>query len=142
MKPVVVGVDGSDAAKPALDWALAEAKLRGVPLRVVHAWHYAYATGLPFTPVVNEQELVEQAACQMLDELVEGIDASGLVDPIERRLVIGRAATALILQSEEAELVVVGARGLGGFKELVMGSVSSQVVHHASCPVVVVKASP
>jgi nucleotide-binding universal stress UspA family protein len=141
VKPIVVGIDGSDGSRAALAWAVEEARLRRAPVCALHAWHHSYATGLPFAPDAGQQEAIEAAACQLLDEIVDAADASDLVAPIERRLVLGGAATALIVQSDDAELVVVGARGLGGFLGLVMGSVSSQVVNHAHCPVVVVKPS-
>ena len=73
-----------------------------------------------------------------MNRIVVGVDGSDLATPIEKKLVQCGAATALLLAAEDADLVVVGARGLGGFRRLMLGSVSAQVTHHAPCPVVVV----
>ena len=142
MNRIVVGVDGSKGSQLALDWAVNEARLRGAQLSVLHAWHVQYFCGYPLAPQPPvDPELFENAAHQILDEMVDAIDASGLATPIEKKLVQSGAATALLLAAENADLVVMGARGLGGFMGLLLGSVSNQVTHHASCPVVVVPES-
>jgi nucleotide-binding universal stress UspA family protein len=141
MNRIVVGVDGSKGSQLALDWAANEARLRGAQLCVVHAWHPQYGTGYMFTPVVGP-EVFENAARQVLNEMVDAIDTSDLAHPIEKRLAQCGAATALIGAGKDADLVVVGARGLGGFVGLLVGSVSQQVTHHAPCPVVVVPEFP
>lgn len=138
MNRIVVGVDGSKGSQLALDWAVNEARLRGAQLCVVHAWHAQYATGSLFAPAPFDPEVFESTAQQILNEMVDAIDASDLAQPIEKRLVQGGAATALLDAGKDADLLVVGARGLGGFMELLVGSVSHQVTHHAPCPVVVV----
>ena len=138
MNRIVVGVDGSKGSQLALDWAVNEARLRGAQLCVLHAWHEPYVSGYPLAPTPAAPLIFEDAAHQVLDEMVDSIDASGLAAPIEKKLVQSGAATALLLAAENADVVVVGARGLGGFMGLMLGSVSVQVTHHASCPVVVV----
>ena len=148
MTGIVVGLDGSEGSVRALAWAVAEARLRGAPLTVVHAWIQmlggsvfggaAFGGEYPVTPMAYDVEVFEKAGQQMLDEAVDAIDTTGLVREVERRLVQGGAASALLDASKDADLLVVGARGVGGFLGLLLGSVTTQVMHHASCPVVVV----
>lgn len=136
---IVVGVDGSEAANGALGWAIAEARLRNAVVEVVHAWHYPYVamTGFPVSEAAIES--VEEGAGATLDAVVAGAAAGGV--ELEKRLVSGPPATALLEAAEDAELIVVASRGHGGFAGLLLGSVSQQVVHHAPCPVVVVPAT-
>ena len=138
MKPIVVGVDGSENSKCALRWALEEARLRGTGLEIVHAWNPTYATPFPLTPVAYDPDIYEKAAHEVLAEMLESVDTSGLSGPVETKLVESNAATALLSAGRDAELLVVGARGTGGFLGLVLGSVAQQVTSHAPCPVVVV----
>jgi nucleotide-binding universal stress UspA family protein len=143
MKGIVVGVDGSEASTHALMWAAAEARVRGAALTVVHAWHPPFiGGGYPLVPVIYDLELYEKSAQQVLDEAVDAIDPTGLTGGVVGQLVEGAAASALLAASQDADLVVVGARGVGGFLDLLIGSVSMQVTHHASCPVVVVPVRP
>jgi nucleotide-binding universal stress UspA family protein len=140
---IVVGVDSSDGAKEALRFALEEARLRHATLRVVHAWQYGYigVTGLEgFSPVVGAdlgelRRTAEVALDATLQEVVP--DAEGI--EIERRVVEGAAATVLVDESRQADLLVVGSRGHGGFAGLLLGSVGQQCAQHAACPVVIVR---
>jgi nucleotide-binding universal stress UspA family protein len=141
---IVVGVDGSQASKEALSWALAEARLRGDTVVAVHAWTPPYMTpaALPggLVPPVDDNvtEAIRKAAEELLAQTVSEAAADDLT--IEQRLVEGPAATALIEAASGAELLVVGSRGHGGFAGLLLGSVSQQVADHAPCPVVIVRA--
>lgn len=136
---VVVGIDGSTGARNALRWAIAEARYRGAVLDVIHAWHPPYLGGHPYAVPAPDPDLYEGAARQVLHEAVAAEDTHGLAQPVEEILTLaGSAASALLEASKGADLVVVGSRGLGGFGELLLGSVSHQVAHHATCPVVVV----
>ena len=141
---VVVGVDGSAGSGQALKWAVAEARLRGAPLTVVHAWHQtspvSFVGGYLGTPMLYDVDLFEKAAQQVLDEAVDSVDTTGLADPVVRKVIQDGASAALVGASSDADLLVVGARGVGGFPGLLVGSVTTQVTHHASCPVVVVPA--
>ena len=130
---VVVGVDGSEDSLRALCWAAKEARIRGARLRLVRAWSYADQPEGGFDPSYDEE-----AARRMLDESVSrlGTDSTGL--EIERRVVCDLPARALLDAAADADLLVVGSRGLGGFQGLLLGSVSQQVVHHAPCPIVIV----
>jgi nucleotide-binding universal stress UspA family protein len=138
MNGIVVGIDGSEGSDSALAWAATEARLRGSTLTVVHAWHPAYVGGYPIAPMLLDLELYEKSAQQLLDEAVDAVDTTGLHGELKRTLVQSGAAAALLAASKHADLVVVGARGVGGFLGLLIGSVTTQVTHHASCPVVVV----
>ena len=104
----------------------------------VHAWRYPYADSGFYAPVVD-LELVEKSAAELLDHADRGVDTSGLPSPVERRIVPGPGAAAIIAAADDDALVVVGSRGLGGFKGLLLGSVSDQLTLHASCPVVVLR---
>ena len=136
---VVVGIDGSTGARQALRWAIAEARFRGAVLDVVHAWHPPYLGGHPYAVPVPDPDLYEGAARQVLHDALAAEDVTGLSRPVEEILTLaGSAASALLEASKGADLIVVGSRGLGGFGELLLGSVSHQVAHHATCPVVIV----
>jgi nucleotide-binding universal stress UspA family protein len=147
---IVVGIDGSQASKDALSWAVAEARLRGDRVVAIHAWtqpfpaSFAYPTaaafpGVPITPVDDDlAEAMRRGSEELLAEAVSEVQAGDVT--IERRLVEGPAASALIEAANGAELLVVGSRGHGGFTELLLGSVSQQVANHAPCPVVIVRA--
>lgn len=140
---IVVGVDGSPGARTALEWAAAEARLRGSRLRVVHAWHLpaaAYGSGGFVPPVgINWEDDLEQAARAGLAQALD--DTGALLDGIEveRHVDEGSAAVVLTEAAADADLLVVGSRGLGGFKELLLGSVGHQCAQHAPCPVVIVR---
>ena len=130
---VVVGVDGSEGARRALQWAAEEARLRGARLRAVHVWSYLNQAGEAFDPTYGDDD-----ARRFLDEAVAGLgdDAVGL--EIERTAVCDLPARGLLDSAGDADLLVVGARGMGGFRGLLLGSVSQQVAQHAPCPVVIV----
>ena len=144
MSTIVVGVDHSAGAKEALRFALEEAKLRRATLRAVHAWHFRYEgwTGLEagLRPIVADElhELRDAAAAALDSTLREAIPDTAGVE-VEPRAVEGAPAAVLVEESRDADLLVVGSRGLGGFAQLLLGSVSQQCAHHAECPVVIVR---
>lgn len=144
MSMVVVGVDHSDGAKAALRFALEEARLRQATLRAVHAWQYAYvgAPGIEraLTYGGADAEALRSAAEAALDATLQEVGADSGVE-IERRVVQGAPAAVLVDESRGADLLVVGSRGLGGFAQLLLGSVSHQCAHHAECPVVIVRST-
>lgn len=136
---IVVGVDGSDSSRRALWWALDEARARRAALDVVHAWHMPYAGGLPFAAAPGlDPSLFEGVAREVLDAAIDAEDTNGLAASMRRILACGGPASSILNAAQGATLVVVGSRGLGGFKGLLLGSVSNQVAHHTPCPVVVV----
>ena len=133
---VVVGVDGSDDSAHALRWALVDARVRGAVAAVVHAWHPPYS--LSFSAAAVDFPAFEDAATRLLDRVVDAVEPEFRDVPIERVLVSGSPTDALLGAAQDAEVVVVGGRGVGGFRGLLLGSVSQQLAHHAPCPVVVV----
>ena len=138
MGRIVVGVDHSDGARRALEWAVAEARLRAATVEAVHVWQLPYFLSTPLGDLPIERGDLEESAQAELDGVVDGVDASGLSEPIARTVAVGNPAGVLVEAASDAELLVVGARGHGGFSGLLLGSVSQQVVHHAPCPVVIV----
>ena len=135
---VIVGFDGSDNSGHALRWGLAEARRWEVPLIIVRTWE--------FTPL-----LVATGAPTDLDELAARVDAHARgevaellgVEPddvdVRLEVVEGPPAKVLTEAGGPGDLLVLGSRGLGGFKELMLGSVSRQVSLHARCPVVIIR---
>jgi nucleotide-binding universal stress UspA family protein len=141
MSGIVVGVDGSDGSKQALEWAAAEAKLRELPLTVLLAWHipsglYAGGAWTALTPELKED--VERRANQRLEETCAAVGSA--LDGLEVKcsVVRGLAPQALIEAAQKATMLVVGTRGHGGFVGLLLGSVSQQCAHHSPCPIVIV----
>jgi len=138
---ILVGFDGSDAARAALGFGLEEAKLRETRLRIVCAWDYplpGYMGGgfEPPGPRLDASDF-ERVANEGIDGALETIDGGPAVE-VERRVRRGPGAAVLLEEAREAALLVVGSRGHGGFTGLLLGSVSQQCVAHAPCPVVVV----
>ncbi len=138
---VVVGVDGSDTSRRALDWALDEARARGGWVEVVHSWMLPASYGYP-TLVVPDLSIYEEAAEAVVAELLDHADTSGMSRPISKVIVGGTSTSGLLAaRSADAELLVVGSRGIGGFAGMVVGSVAHHLAHHATCPLVVLPAS-
>lgn len=135
---VVVGLDGSKSSSKALEWAAAEADLRGARLRAVRTWALPSFAELPYPTPASLAQVPIQARAALHNQLSEvlGPDRASLVEAVVRE---GRPAEALIDAAADADLIVVGSRGHGGFAGLLLGSVSSQVVHHAHCPVTIVR---
>lgn len=142
MSGILVGVDGSDHSRRALDWAMREAALRHVPLTVmtVHPHLARPATGIYWgVPDLPENSLDPDLAQATVQELVDEIAKEiAEIPELTVRVVIGDPAEELVKSSRDADLLVVGFRGSGEFAKLLMGSVSSKVAHHAACPVVVI----
>jgi nucleotide-binding universal stress UspA family protein len=143
MSGIVVGIDGSHHASHALEWAMAEAALRNADLTVitVNSVPAGYWTKQPVTQP-GDDERVAEARTAAEDAVSKAASALGENQPasVTVTALSGFPAQTLIKASEDSDLVVVGSRGGGGFGELVLGSISNQVVHHAKCPVVVVPA--
>ena len=138
--PVVVGVDGSALSSEAVGYAFEQASLRGVPLAVVYAWWIEFIEGVVVTTPGTPQwhEIRERQRLTVAESLAGWREKYPDVE-VEVHLEHGRPADALVANSERACLVVVGARGRGGFGGLLLGSVSHGVLHRARCPVAVVR---
>jgi nucleotide-binding universal stress UspA family protein len=143
MSGILVGIDGSDHAMRALEWAINEASLRHTPLTVLTV-HQAVAGYLGATvDDPGDSERTAQAREVAQDEtnrLLEKSDPKSVPPSVTVKAVTGLPAEQLLNAASAVDMVVVGSRGAGGFKRLLMGSVSTQVTLHAHCPVVVIPA--
>lgn len=139
MNTIVVGVDGSPGADGAVQLAAREARLRNARLRLVMAWHVpAVAYGGVGIAVVDAGAEYEDEARQSLKERVEQLEEDLAGITVEQVVREGRAASVLIEEASDAELLVVGSRGHGGFVGMLIGSVSNECAQHAPCPVIIV----
>ncbi len=141
MPGIIVGIDGSHHSTRALEWALKEAALQHAHLTVLTV-HSVPASPWTGNPVLLEGDADDQEKMLKATEELTLKAASQLgearPDSVTIRAISGYPAQELIEESRDADLVVVGSRGAGGFAKLMIGSVGSQVVEHAHCPVVVV----
>lgn len=140
MAGIVVGVDGSEHSLDALRWAATEARLRGATLRVVASFSTPLmSTG--YEVAVPDSADLSAASTTMLNAALDSVRSTGVLEGVDviTEVLEGHAGEQLIRLSENAELLVVGARGHGGFLGLLMGSVTTYVVNHSLCPVVVVR---
>lgn len=139
MAVIVAGVDGSEGSKEALRWALAEAALRGATVRAVCAWSLPIAFGGPYMPPQPYEgaELRDRAQA-LLDAAVDEVAGEDAPVAVARVVEQGSPADVLVRAAEDADLLVVGSRGHGGFAGLLLGSVSQQCAQHAPCAVVIV----
>jgi|HubBroStandDraft_1064217.scaffolds.fasta_scaffold79979_2 nucleotide-binding universal stress UspA family protein len=137
LETILVGADTSPGAAAALSWAVAEARLRGSHLRIVHV--------LPALRHVLSGSTGDEYYGQLQAEAETELDAALAAFPeleemsVTREIVFGNAAEVLVDASGGAALLVVGSRGLGGFAGVVLGSVSAHCAHLAHCPVVIVR---
>jgi nucleotide-binding universal stress UspA family protein len=133
---IVVGVDGSPDAARALAWAIDEAKRRDMTMVLVHGVEVGAIAASPYGGGAVLEQL-EASGKRLLEEAVAAVSAEGL--PFDCVMEIGSGAHALIEASRNADLVVVGSRGHGGFVGMLLGSVSNACTHHAHCPVVIIR---
>jgi nucleotide-binding universal stress UspA family protein len=140
MSGIVVGIDGSGNSQRALEWAMREAAIHHVPLTVltVHEAVRGFYGGVATYP--GDLELTEKAreAAQAETEKVLAALGGSRPESVTVTAVHGFVAEEIIKAGENADLIVLGQRGAGGFARMVMGSVSNQVVHHATVPVTIV----
>jgi nucleotide-binding universal stress UspA family protein len=141
MSGIIVGVDGSGHSQRALEWAMKEAAIRRTPLTVltVHEAVRGYYTSSPSVfpddPVRTEE--AQQAAEAEAKEVLAGLDGPH-PETVTVRAVHGFTVEELVNAGRDADMIVLGSRGAGGFSRLLMGSTASQVVQHAHCPVLIV----
>jgi len=142
MPGIIVGIDGSAHSARALEWAIKEGALQHAPVTVitVNSVPASPWTGNP-TVLAQDPEVLarlRQAAEDMTVKVTSQLNGER-PPSVTVRAINGFPARELIDASRDADLVVVGSRGAGGFARLLVGSVSGQVVHHAHCPVMVVR---
>jgi nucleotide-binding universal stress UspA family protein len=140
MPGIVVGFDGSGHSERSVEWAMKEAALRHAPVTVL-AVHPVAISAWTRAPIIypadqGDVDKARTAAQESVDKVASQL--GGERPTVTVRAISGVPAEELIKAGEDADLVVVGSRGSGGFGRLLLGSVSSQVTHHAPCPVVVV----
>jgi nucleotide-binding universal stress UspA family protein len=139
-RPVVVGVDGSPSSISAAEQAAAIAQARGLPLSLVHGYLHPRGYGsAPLEPYQGYPPPPPPHAEVMLDDLSKRLRSAHPGLDVTHKQLLGGGAATLIAESENAQLLVVGCRGHGGFAGLLLGSVSAQVVAHAHSPVLVVR---
>ena len=143
IEKIVVGVDGSDSSRNALRWAYDEAGHHGASLVVLTTWH---PPAMPMTPpygTLPPQDYGDQPrreALALLERFAAELEARSPAVDLRTSIEEGKnPSKVLIERSRDADLVVVGSRGYGGFAGMLLGSVSQHVVSHAACPVVVIR---
>lgn len=136
MPRIVVGIDGSEQAQRALLAAIEEARLRDATLTVIHVAPFPFDLSAPILAPQPTGAELRSRAVDLIDEALGLVDAGDL--DVERIALIGHAASELCEAARDADLLVIGSRGLGGFRGLLVGSVTQQVVAHAPCPILVV----
>lgn len=141
MPGIIVGVDGSSHSRRALEWAINEAAIRHTPLTVLTVQQVI--TGFWGAPVVypGDADLIEHARKVARDETdiaLGKLPAEARPPEVTVLAIAGIPAEEILEVARDADVIVVGSRGAGGFKKLLMGSVSTHVTHHAHCPVVVI----
>ena len=143
MPGIVVGIDGSDHSRHALEWAVSEAALRHAPLTVltVNQAVAGYGGGpVEYPGDPDRARHAEEEAQKLTDSVIAGVGAQSQPLSVSVQAVTGFPVEELLRASADADLIVVSSRGTGGFKRLRMGSVATQLTHHAHCPVVVIPA--
>jgi nucleotide-binding universal stress UspA family protein len=138
---IVAGVDGSPSSLSALRWAIHQASLTGATVDAVIAWHYpdlAASAGYGMAVAGVDLDFQEMAGKTVTDAISSTLSPDSDVR-VYPQVTEGLAAQVLLDASAGADLLVVGSRGHGGFAEALLGSVSQHCVHHARCPVVVIR---
>lgn len=130
---IVVGVDGSPQSVLALRWAGVLAPVMEANIRAVTAWEFDFPVGR-LTPTVPNPDRVAQNVCSSAVREALGAATSAAVEQVIRR---GSATKVLVDETQQAQLMILGSRGRGGFEGLLMGSVSTSVAEHARCPVLI-----
>lgn len=136
MGRIVVGIDPSEDSVRALRWAVEEAGLREAELELVHAYPTPEIAAMPAIVTMPSDEELRLGAEQIVERALAEVGGPAGV-PVRTTVRRGASARVLCDVAEGAELLVVGARGLGGFRGLLLGSVSQQVIAHAPCPVLI-----
>ena len=132
---IIVGIDDSANSRAALRWAIDNSTADDT-LVALNVWHTPATGG--FEMGMLDPAVFEEGARETLEAVVADVVADGERNRVQRIVVGGHAPSVLIAESREADLLVLGARGHGGFTGMLLGSVTNSVAHHAACPVVIV----
>ena len=140
VRRIVVGVDGSPSSRAALTWAVHQAELTGAMVEAVIVWHYP-VMAVPFAPVavLEEPDDFRTLATRTVSKVIAAVVDPASSVKVSSTVRQGIPADVLLDVARGADLLVVGSRGHGGFTEALLGSVSQHCVHHASCPVVIMR---
>lgn len=137
---IVVGIDGSAPSLTALEWALDQAELTGATVEAITCWEYPAFYSWEGGAIAPRE--FESAAGHTVEEAVDNaVDRRTSPPRVRTRVLQGHTAQVLVESAENANLLVVGSRGHGGFVGALLGSVSQKCAHHARCPVVIVHAA-
>lgn len=134
-KPIVVGVDGSELSLVALRTARRLADLLQCRIEAVTVWSYPVALAVP---IASSEWSPRVEAESILDDTVQEAFGEDLPEGLQKTVVSGQPVPVLVEASNDAEMLVLGSRGRGGFAGLLLGSVSSAAAAHAHCPVLIV----
>jgi nucleotide-binding universal stress UspA family protein len=144
MNEIVVGVDGSEESRGALAWAVEEGRLRQAPVLAIHAWELPMVpapSGLvpPSVEVAADLTELRQGSAELVESMVREIAGDNADVEVRPLAVEDGPVNALLAAAEQndAQMIVVGSRGHGGFVALLIGSTSDQVARHATCPVLI-----
>lgn len=141
-RPIVVGVDGSPASRVAVDWAARDAAMREVPLKLVHVLNPPVVMAFPDVPMPpGFVEWQEEEGRKLLEAAVKTAEeaTAGSGVEISSEMIAGPSVPSLVDLSTDAQLIVVGSRGRGALARGLLGSISTGLVHHAHCPVAVIR---
>ena len=141
MSGIIVGIDGSARSRQALEWAVNEAAVRRAPLTVLtvsEALAGGHWGGPVFPGDLDRTKQAQELAQVETDEVLKKVDGDSKPASVTVRGVTGAPAEELLNAAKDADMLVIGSRGAGGFKHLVLGSVSTHITHHAHCPVIVI----
>jgi nucleotide-binding universal stress UspA family protein len=140
-RSIVVGVDGSPSSQLALRWAVDRAGQTGQPVHAVIAWDYPVMAGIPVNYGIGQVDAGDWAgnSREILDETIRQTLTADEMARVEQHVVHGHPAKVLQEAAADADLLVVGCRGHGGFAGMLLGSVSQHLIAHAPCPVTVVR---
>ena len=137
---IVVGVDGSAHSEEALRWAIGQARLTGGSVVAVMSWSIPIDFGIGGAAVLESYDWQGVAAATVRDTVAKVVDPAD-AERVSQQVIMGHPSTVLVDASADADLLVVGSRGRGGFKGMLLGSTSQHVIARAACPVVVVRAA-
>jgi nucleotide-binding universal stress UspA family protein len=141
MPGIIVGIDGSAHSRQALEWAVNEASVRHVPLTVLtvnQAVAGYWTSSVAYRGDMQRTKQAREAARVEADGVLKQVGNESWLPPVMVRAVTGLPAEELLSAAADADMIVVGSHGAGGLKRLLTGSVSTEVTHHAHCPVVVI----